>query len=93
MRRTAMMVLLLIGVLAACGNDSPAGKDTGQAVDNAEAHLTTFENHEDFNNVVAFCDGTTRVYTTTEWAPVYVTDAVQCGGTGELTHISNVGGR
>lgn len=64
--------------------------DTAAARRNLDAHVVradlvpvVIENHEGFPNLVVFCDGATRIYTSAQYPPVFVTDDPECGGTGE----------
>lgn len=86
-RRAAAALAVAAAALTACTEGSPAAGDTDAPVDPVTVERSTYENYEDFNNLVVFCDGTTRVYTTTEWPVVYITDDPQCGGRGENVHV------
>jgi hypothetical protein len=79
--KIVLVAVALLG-LAACTQDSPAGDDNKHLRYNNDERLV-YANPEDFNNVVVFCDGTTRVYVTTEYRPILVTDDRQCGGKGD----------
>lgn len=71
--------------LAACTQGSPAGGDLpANQMSKKDVDRTVFENFEDFPNVVVWCDGTTRVYTTQrDKAPlILVLNDRQCGGEG-----------
>lgn len=91
-KAAAGLALAAAFAVPGCGEGgSPAGGDIKQGdprLTKETSARTVFENAEDFNNVVAFCDGTTRVYTTTEFPVVYVTDDLQCGGTGQHSQMS-----
>jgi hypothetical protein len=90
MKRT---ITIIIGALAlaACGSDSPASKDNTNLNHNNDTR-TVYDNPEDFNNVVVFCDGTTRVYVTTEYRPTFITDHPLCGGLGRGQVVEQTGG-
>lgn len=81
-RRAAALAAAALAV-AACSSGSPAGGDLpASKLSHNDDVRTVYDDPEDFPNVVSFCDGTTRIYTTTDKKVLLVTDAVQCGGQG-----------
>ena len=89
MVRRALLVAAAFLPLAACGVVGPKGSPAGNDLPKEDAHTvdadrSVFENFEDFPNVVVWCDGTTRVYTTQrDQRPIIlVLNDRQCGGDG-----------
>lgn len=78
----AMIVAALIASSASgCGAPDPRKDLPDTQVDLDENRRDVYVNPDQFPNVVAFCDGDTRLYVTTrDYAPiVVVADSPECG--------------
>lgn len=69
-------------VLMACDTPDPQKDLPPEKVDLDENRRLVYTNPDQFPNVVAFCDGHTRIYVTTrDYAtPVVVVDSPECSG-------------
>jgi hypothetical protein len=79
----ALVWCVAFGALAAGCGDDPARQDLNpNSVEQNREERLVYVMPDQFPNVIAFCDGNTRIYITTreDQAPVLVADSPECQG-------------